>query len=258
MLCPAKINRTLFIGEKQKNGLHSVDSEMQKIALFDELTITKSQTGGIVFMLKNPNGFEVPDDKENIVLQAAQSFFGKQESNISIVLQKNIPSGAGLGGGSSDAAKTLLGLGRLFPNTKRDIFFLGKKLGSDISFFLNPLSKAQVQGTGEIITPLENSPSEDIAIIKPKDISVSTAWAYKSWDQSGQKGRKNDFESIVLLKFPEIKDIANTLASSGAKEVHLCGSGASVYGIFSAPEKAESATKKFDQKKYWRWTGKTL
>jgi 4-diphosphocytidyl-2-C-methyl-D-erythritol kinase len=187
-------------------------------------------------------------------------FFLKDDKvpNLHIRLTKNIPSGAGLGGGSSDAAGTLMCLQKLFPQKKNDIFLLAKQLGCDVPFFLSEANRANAEGVGEIITPLSDIPPLYIVIGKPKRVDISTKWAYQQWDHEGKKGEENDFESVVFPRYKEIRLLAECLKKQNASPVRLCGSGASVYGSFSKEDDAQSALKQIDTNAYWKWSGKTI
>ena len=210
-------------------------------------------------MLINPEKFDVPKDESNLAVRAAELFLkNTPHENISITLTKKIPSGAGLGGGSSNAAAILLGLQSIFPEIKKNIFSLGAMLGSDVSFFLQPSPRALITGTGEKIGPLTKQDSKYIILVKLKNISISTAWAYRKWDESKKISHsQNDFESLIFSEYFEIEEITKIFKNLGAKEAGLCGSGATVYGIFSEQEKIPFVLEKYNNR-YWKWTGKTL
>ncbi len=261
--CPAKVNHNLTIGPIQKNNLHKITTQMQKISLADNLIIEKTENEHapqITFTLKNPNAFDVPGDETNLVFQAAKKFFSIHPNiQVKITLIKNIPSGAGLGGGSSDAAGVLQGLSMLTPNNTPDIQTIGVSLGSDIPFFLQNTKRAIVSDTGETITPLLELPSRHLIIVQQKKVLISTAWAYQQWDKKGTQIKNgNDFESVIFYEYPEIQQGIQKLKDQGAIQAGLSGSGSAIYGFFSDKKNGEAALSSFDANIYWKWSGTTL
>jgi 4-diphosphocytidyl-2-C-methyl-D-erythritol kinase len=276
---PAKINRVLSIGNIQKNGLHNIATEIQKISLYDEIKIEwmrrkeyilpknsfqfvqSDNRNKIYFSLINQNRFEVPNNELNIGIQAIKKFL-KTISGITVhvSIKKNIPSKSGLGGGSSNAAHILLALKKIFTENTENIFHIGKELGSDVPFFLHEQNRCFCTGTGEIIFPLSNSISLWVVLIRKKrNNGISTKWAYEEWDKREKKNRcKNDFESIIFPKYPSIQRIYRKLQNKRAIDVCLCGSGDTIYGIFLEKKTAEYSFSQFSNKKYWKWIGKTL
>jgi 4-diphosphocytidyl-2-C-methyl-D-erythritol kinase len=284
LTAPAKINWNLKIGPLQENGLHLIDSEMRLLSLHDEiaLTILPEQNGQILFALENPESFEVPETEENIVVKAARAFFnippvkgelgGLNHPNIKINLRKHIPSGAGLGGGSSDAAAVLLGLEDIFiPSEEGDdghhrLQKIASELGSDVSFFFSQQKRAQISGTGEKISPLPDGKKHSILLIKPRNLSIPTPFAYQKWDEKMESELKstrlyqengNDFEPAIFGEFPELGDIAQKIRKAGAQKAHLCGSGSTIFGVFKngVPQKIWD---EFSEEEYWKWKGNVL
>lgn len=243
---PAKINWSLQIGKMQENGLHEICTEMEKISLADTVEIemlSQGKEGEILFSLENPNQFPVPQDETNLAVRAALSFFNTRDfPALSLRLTKQIPSGAGLGGGSSNAATVLKALFQIFPErrTQKELFAIAKELGSDVPFFLGNSSRTLVEGTGEKLTPLFGHSDGFLTLCLPKNISIATAWAYFEWEKTKPKTTNgNDFEPIVFSAFPELAYRKEVLKNLGAEKVALSGSGGTVFGVFSEKEKAE-------------------
>ncbi len=184
VLAPAKINLSLKILGDHGDGFHEIETLITPISLCDELRIKKSNSEkGIEFRCDDPT---VPMGAENLVLRAAKAFFAatRLEPAVSIELKKKIPHGAGLGGGSSDAATTLLALNQLFEtNLARDqLAKLGSTIGSDVPFFIFE-SAALCRGRGELVTPTELPERLSLLLLKP-DFTVPTTWAYSRWHDS--------------------------------------------------------------------------
>ncbi len=184
LFAPAKINLSFKILHRREDGFHEVDTLMAPISLRDELTIEPDESGAaLVFSSDDPS---LPPGEENLVVRAARAFFAeiKEEPRVRIALRKKIPHGAGLGGGSSDAATTLLGLnqlqnGRLGPAS---LTSLAAALGSDVPFFL-VRDAARCRGRGEIVEPVAPLPAISLLLLKP-EFGVPTPWAYRQWRDS--------------------------------------------------------------------------
>lgn len=160
LLAPAKINLFLEVTGKRPDGYHNITTLFGKVAIFDKLTITEVKPAKTINLkIKNNSGCKLPSFKNNIVVKAVQEFrkrFGL-DFGVNITLEKNIPVGAGLGGGSSDAASTLIGLCRLSGKCKKtykSILGVARKLGADVSFFLSRETFCIGQGIGDILFPV--------------------------------------------------------------------------------------------------------
>ncbi len=177
---PAKINLSLSILGKRPDGFHEIESLMVPISLADTLTLEASEEPGIAFTCSDAT---LPCDDSNLVVRAARRFFEttKIPSAIRIHLAKAIPHGAGLGGGSSDAATTLTGLNQLFgaPLAPEALHALAAEIGSDVPFFLAG-SAAMCRGRGEIVEPTPFPHQLPLLLIKP-GFGVPTPWAYSRW-----------------------------------------------------------------------------
>ncbi|XHR30695.1 MAG: 4-(cytidine 5'-diphospho)-2-C-methyl-D-erythritol kinase [Chthoniobacteraceae bacterium] len=178
---PAKINLSLAIKGKRPDGFHEIESLMVPLTLADTLSLEKAP--GLTFTCSDPS---LPCDDSNLVFRAARRFFETLHTapSIRIHLEKAIPHGAGLGGGSSDAANTLLALNELFaaPLAPETIHALAAELGSDVPFFLAG-GAAFCRGRGEIVEPVAFSQKIPLLLIKPA-FGVPTPWAYSRWKDS--------------------------------------------------------------------------
>jgi len=252
----AKINLTLDVFNMRADGFHSLASIMQAISLHDVIEIERAEIAGVCLTCQGEHAADVPSDSSNLVVRAARAVMevAHCEAGLNIRLHKSIPSQAGLGGGSSDAAATLLGVTALFgfdigPKLLHE---LAARLGSDVPFFLSA-GTAVVRGRGENINPIADAPTFWIVIVKPED-NVSTAWAYNQLDaledrrsnratknledaiKTGDRarvvsGQSNDFEVPVFHHFPKLAWIRDELQMAGALGAHLCGSGSALYGV---------------------------
>ena len=252
----AKINLYLKIGHKLDDGYHNIESIMQTIDLFDEISFEKTDKPGIFIECNNP---EVPIDKNSIVYKAAETLMNNiKGEGIKISIKKHIPISSGLGGGSSNVATVLKGICRLFslPLNSAQLQKIATNFGMDIPFFIRG-GIAFVKGRGELVSSLPPiSPSIPLILINP-GIKVSTRWAYQLYDKlidtnirsiieiSHLLNRKenikpieiydviyNSFDSILSQKFPIIEQIKNRLKNLGSIGATISGSGSTIYGIF--------------------------
>ena len=255
---PAKLNIRLKITGKRPDGYHELVSIMVPVSLPDFIEIRKKKPPGIDLSV---SGLPLPQDESNLVTRAAQSFFratGLQEG-LSVKITKNIPVAAGLGGGSSDAAATLLLLNELYstPLSEGDLRGLALQLGADVPFFL-ACEPCLATGIGEILEPLGKWPELWYVIVSPQ-LPISTAWVYQNYKMKLTREEypfikkqlkrdplpvsqilENDLESVTSAKFPIIRTIKKLLMENGAEGALMSGSGSSVFGVFGSPEKAKS------------------
>ena len=251
---PAKINLWLRIFGKRADGFHEVETLMLPLALADEVRIAKKEGAGIDFVCDS-RGIETGADVDNLAFRAAQSYFaalqcldktrfgGFDALGVRIELQKNIPSGAGLAGGSSDAAAVLRGLQQLLdaPLSPLALQEIAASLGSDIPFFLQE-GAAICRGRGEEIQPVTSPWTGWVLLVKPP-FGVSTAWAYREYSRSAvllsgeakEKGGRlwqNDLEAPVFSKFLLLPTIKEWLAAQpGVDAAMMSGSGATVFAV---------------------------
>ena len=242
---PAKINLFLKVLRSRPDGFHEIETFISPISLCDQIKIDKNKRGqGISFRCDDPS---VPRGSENLAVRAANAFFTATQTKpaVSIVLKKIIPHGAGLGGGSSDAAAVLLALNQLFATklSRQKLAKLGSTIGSDVPFFIFE-SAAVCTGRGEIVTPRKLTQQLSILLVKP-DFGVSTPWAYKRWQNSRElpgisyvqqdfRGQKlhNDLERPVFEKFVFLARIKMWLLQQ--KEVAaalMSGSGSTIFAV---------------------------
>src|SRR5438094_8210056 len=184
VIAPAKINLSLRVLGRRSDGFHEIETFIAPISLCDEIKIEqRSGKQEIAFRCDDPS---VPKGEDNIVVRAANAFFEETKitSGISIKVKKKIPHGAGLGGGSSDAASTLLALNELFETrlSREALAKMAETIGSDVPFFIFQ-SPALCKGRGELVTPVKLKEKLPILLLKPAFV-VSTAWGYGSWQLS--------------------------------------------------------------------------
>jgi len=184
ILAPAKINLSLKILGRRKDGFHELDTLIAPISLYDEIRIDEGRAEkGIEFCCDDPS---VPQGSDNLAVRAAKAFFKRTriEPAISIELKKKIPHGAGLGGGSSDAASVLVALNALFEAklSREALAEMAEPIGSDVPFFIFQ-SAALCKGHGEMVSPVKLRRQFSILLLKP-DFAVSTGWAYSRWHDS--------------------------------------------------------------------------
>lgn len=276
---PAKINWSLFVLGRRQDGYHDILSLMQLIGLYDTLTFEESGRSGALTLVTD---MDLPPER-NLVYRAAELLRERAgvRTGATITLAKEIPSGAGLGGGSSDAAAALKGLNRLWGLglPAAELKELGGRLGSDIPFFFDgPLARAE--GRGELLTPLPAGRPLTLLLVKPA-VSVETAWAYRELSatsapqgsprdltkrgetinniqliyealKAGDGARlaplvHNDFEDIVFKKYSAVGEIRRKLLSGGALLSLMSGSGSAVFGLFDDRRSAERAACRFDR-----------
>lgn len=277
----AKINWTLRVLGQRADGYHELQTIFQTVTLCDRLTFADSIDDSITLKCDAPG---LPLDESNLVVRAARALQGRYEikRGATITLEKNIPAAGGLGGGSSDAAMTLLGLAQLWrvETTQPELAELGAKIGADVPFFFTG-GTALGTGLGTEISALADAPASLLLIVKP-DVEVSTAEAYKALNapaltkaegdiilsssrphtqisDSLHHNLRNDFEPVIYGLHPEILRARDALRRGGARAALLAGSGASVYGVFDNAEARERAASALTDEAAWRlFTCETL
>ena len=245
VLAPAKINLSLRILNRRSDGFHEIETLIAPISLCDQIKIEKSDSGkGIEFHCDDPS---VPTSDDNLVVRAANVFFAatKLKSAVSIELKKRIPHGAGLGGGSSDAASTLLALNELFETKlpREALAKLAEPIGSDVPFFIFE-SVAICRERGELVAPMRLPQVLSILLLKP-DFVVPTGWAYSRWQDSveipgisyapqefASQTFINDLERPVLEKFVFLAHLKMWLLNQPEVGTALMsGSGSTVFAV---------------------------
>lgn len=264
---PAKINLTLDVGARRADGYHDIRSVMQTIALRDTLTVTRTvDTPGVELEVTGDEGGDVPADESNLVhraavrlqkVAAARASVPAGQSGLHIRLHKRIPSQAGLGGGSSDAAATLRAVNQLLglALSQARLAEIGAALGSDVPFFLTG-GTAVAEGLGERVSALPPLfPPWSLVVLKPP-VGVSTAAAYTALDATagrvpgaatdlwlrGKKILSNDFEQVVIPLYPEVAAAYALLRQTDQTDESfrplLCGSGAALFQRTASAEEA--------------------
>jgi 4-diphosphocytidyl-2-C-methyl-D-erythritol kinase len=273
VLAPAKINLSLKILGRRKDGFHEIETLISPISLVDKIDIER-QSRWIDFSCDDPT---LPGSDENLVVRAAKAFFEKTKitGGVGIKLHKTIPHGAGLGGGSSDAATTLRVLNQLFETklSPEELATLASTIVSDVAFFLFE-SAAVCKGRGEIVDPTKLKKKLSILLLKA-GFSVSSGWAYSRWQDSKEipgisyqpqnfdgQGFVNDLERPVFEKFvflAQLKEWLRKQAEVGA--ALMSGSGSTVFAVMrenvDVDSVAERAREELDRE-IWSCKAETL
>lgn len=254
----AKINLTLNITGKLQDGYHSVDMIMQSVSLADDVYVDIADGNGITLSVSNP---DIPTDERNTAFKAAQIFLnesGITDKSVNIKIKKNIPSQAGIAGGSADAAAVFIALNQLTdkPFSTDQLCEMGKKVGADVPFCIIG-GTCKATGTGTELEKLGDIPDCTILICKP-DINISTPVAYKLCDEFGYDEERLNSKNIIggintgnlytvtsnlynkfeeVLNLGEVEKIKNIMLLYGAMGALMSGSGPTVYGIFDSSDK---------------------
>lgn len=264
----AKINLTLDVTGRREDGYHTLDTVMQSVSVWDEIEIKKINKPGIRLFC---NREYLPVDTKNTAFRAAQYFFqqcGITGQGLSISIRKYVPSRAGMGGGSADAAAVLHGLNRMFRANLplATLVELGAKVGADVPFCVVG-GTCRCQGIGEQVEQVSKFPDCWLVLCKPP-AGMSTPRAYALIDQfpisraqatekmvgllSGGdlkrigEGVANRFDET--MKLPQVRDIERTMISAGAFGASMTGSGSAVFGIFDTEESARNCMQKLEGK----------
>lgn len=264
----AKINLGLEILRKRIDGYHEINSVFLPITLNDEIIFQFSNNFTISI---EPENIEIPL-QENLIYKTINLIQNKYKINtnqINVHLRKKIPLGAGLGGGSSNAATTINAIDEIYNLnlSLKEKIEIANQIGADVPFFINPLPSV-VQGKGEIIEPIDFPFTFEIVLVVP-NISISTKFAYskvvilnnkkatdfksiltqiKSIDEFKYVFH-NDFEDYLFPEFPELREIKEKLIDCGANFASLSGSGSVVYGLFEKDIDKQLLIKNFENQK---------
>ena len=271
---PCKVNLLLNILGKRPDGFHELETVMYPISIFDRLSFSRGNHG-IELSCSDP---ALPTDSRNLVYRAAEAFFriAGIKDGVGIYLEKKIPLAAGLGGGSGNAAVTLLGLNELFdePLGEEQVQEIAASIGSDVPFFLQK-KPALAIGRGEKIQPLDRFPAIQGAafLLVHPGFGISTAWAYQQLASfptalNGQSGRAqklisllqtstlqnagpelyNSLEAPALEKYPLLALFQEFLRQQGAEAALMSGSGSSTFAIVKSQAAAEKLAEDFRRK----------
>lgn len=252
---PAKINLWLEVIGKREDGYHDLSSLMLPVGIYDTLVLESFEGEGIRLECSHP---AVPTGASNLAWRAAETFFDAvgARAGVQILIRKQIPVAAGLGGGSADAAAVLLALNRMYGNglTTPRLAGLARSLGADVPFFLYQ-RPALATGIGEQLAPVEGLPDYPLVLVKPP-LKVSTRWVYQSLKLTRGESRitlgsllarpwqlpelmENDLETVTLAKYPALGQIKQWLLDKGAVGALMSGSGPTIFGVFRQSSGAE-------------------
>jgi 4-diphosphocytidyl-2-C-methyl-D-erythritol kinase len=268
----AKINLRLEVLGKRADGYHELRTIFQSISLHDTLRLRPSRRSGISLSIRGNETLSREAIEKNLAYRAVEALRHELgvRTGVEIALDKRIPAGRGLGGGSSDAAAALLGFLRLTGKKlpPAELLQIAASLGADVPFFLYGGTALGI-GRGEEIYPLPDVLPFSLLIVSPTDIQVPTADAYRwlhapelasltksaaahklmrfcalCWSAQGTTF-SNDFERAVFQRYPRLAKIKRALLHGGASEALLAGSGSAVFGVFPSPAKARRAAAGF-------------
>jgi 4-diphosphocytidyl-2-C-methyl-D-erythritol kinase len=279
LLAPAKINLYLGIVGDRPDGFHELVMVLQSIGLADRVTIQESNHSGITLTCSDS---EVPQDDTNLAYKAADLIYkrfpdiAKHHSGVAIAIEKHIPMGAGLAGGSADCAAVLVGMDLLWDLglTQAELQALAAELGSDIPFCVGG-GTALSTGRGEVLDPLPDLDGLHLVLAKYRDLPVSTPWAYQTFRkqfgaeyptdrdtfQAKQQALRssqmlraiadrnpdliaeslyNDLERVVLPEYPQVKKLRDRFEELGALGTMMSGSGSTVFALCKTADQAEA------------------
>ncbi len=264
---PAKVNLHLRVIRKRPDGYHDIATLMQKIDLRDTMEFALRKEG---IVIKCP-GFPQLENEDNIVHRAVKALFFETgcKNGVEIILRKVIPLGAGLGGGSSNAATALVTLNDMLGLSlpKENLMRIGARLGADIPFFIYG-DRAWAFGIGDRLEPAENLPPLWFVLVNPR-FELSTRRVYEGLNlrltnpiinysiprfstiTDVVEGLHNDLEKVSLVLYPALKELKDKLIGVGALGALMSGSGPTVYGVFEREDKALQAADILKKNKNW-------
>ena len=272
---PAKINLGLHVLRRREDGYHDIETVLVRIGLHDRLHISHSDS--FSFSCSDPT---LPVNEDNLCVKAVH-LLARQfnvEPKVALHLEKNVPYGAGLGGGSSDAAYTLLMVNEYLAlgASDQELHKMASTLGSDVPFFLGgPASLGS--GRGEVLTPVRQNEGAGfqlgyslLLVVPPVHVSTKEAYQYVAPNdvsrpdlvdlvlsddlEAWRSTLVNDFEASVFKTYPEIGELKDHLYQSGALYASMSGSGSSVFGLFDNEQKCQSVAKNLRSKRIRVWT----
>ena len=262
---PAKINFLLDVKAKREDGYHEIETVFQTVSVFDRITITESSCDSCMGFSVSCDKAGIPCNKTNIVYKAGrllEEYTGKAfMDNIHIEIQKNIPSQAGMGGGSADAAAVMIALNKIYELglSEEELISIGAKAGADVPFFILG-GTCYAGGIGEKLVPCKNNIGRLPLVIAKGEEGVSTAAGYRAVDEwqgsfenktgelcrALETGDREKLAALVSNKFTEavglkeVADIRRIMRDRGALGTEMTGSGSAVFGIFESEEAAKS------------------
>jgi 4-diphosphocytidyl-2-C-methyl-D-erythritol kinase len=242
----AKINWSLRITGKRPDGFHDLETVFQEISLHDDLAFHRAAE--TTLRCDDP---AIPTGETNLVMRAARAI---DAPPVAIDLHKRIPSGGGLGGGSSNAAATLVALDAMFSLQRGDLAALALDLGSDVPFFLAG-GTAYATGRGEVLTPLGARAGIPLLIVLPEEKVLTKDAFARVTRYSSPLGREayergfenfsNDFEEPVFEMLPQLRELKQRLSATGATYAAMSGSGSTLFGAFASVAERDAATASF-------------
>ncbi|MEJ2152438.1 MAG: 4-(cytidine 5'-diphospho)-2-C-methyl-D-erythritol kinase [Gemmatimonadota bacterium] len=232
---PAKINLYLKITGCRDDGYHTVDTGYQSIDLADTVTLAPAPPGSdVTCEVMGEWAEHVPQGDDNLAAHAARLIAEHtgRDPRVAITIDKRIPAGAGLGGGSSDAAAVLMALARRFavPDPENTLIDVARELGADVHFFLQGGTRRGT-GVGEHLEAID-PPAERWGILVYPGVRVSTGWAYDAYDTAGAGSSRNALESVVIEKYPVVGDALEVLRDGPAAIAQMSGSGSAVFALY--------------------------
>ncbi|MGD8870847.1 MAG: 4-(cytidine 5'-diphospho)-2-C-methyl-D-erythritol kinase [Gemmatimonadota bacterium] len=270
VLAPAKLNLVLRVLGRRPDGYHEIDTLFQAVDLHDDVVVELIGEG----IELEVDGPDLGPVQGNLAHRAARALIAEAgvDTGVRIRLSKRIPVGAGLGGGSSDAAAVLVGLGKLLGGVEPVVLrSVAATLGSDVPFFLGDSPLARGTGRGEVLEPLEPLPVADFVLVSPP-VHVSTAGAYaalaevragertkmsaeaslrlEAWDGLADLA-ENDFEPVISAAHPEIGRSLSALRYAGARVELMSGSGSTCFGLFGGRSEAAAAAARLTDQLGW-------
>lgn len=254
---PAKVNLSLHVLGRREDGYHDLVTRMQKISLYDNIELSVTRESGISCYC---NDTTIPVDSRNLAVRAAETYlkYSQRLKNfgVRIVIEKNIPVAAGLGGGSSDAGTVLRGLNDFCQQefTEQQLIKMSIPLGADVPFFVSTMSSVQAEGIGEILYPVE-SWSEFVFVVVNPGFAVSTKEIFENLSLTTKSQKSiltrplrerqmhlpvsdmhNDLERVTCTMYPQLQGLIERLKSLGAIVAMMSGSGPTVFGLFEDRE----------------------
>lgn len=265
-LAPAKLNLSLRVLAREASGYHQIETLFCALELADEIGISRAHSGVTLEVAAPADTPGPPPDlgplEQNLAFRAASLFIAARpfDHGIRVHLHKRIPAGAGLGGGSSDAAAVLRALNALHarPLPQEALLELGSRLGADVPFFLADAALALAWGRGERILPLPPLEAATIVLAVPPE-RISTAAAYAALDATRPvhplllqpprtwrdvaNAARNDFEDVIFAQHPRIAALRQALEDAGAGLARMTGTGSVVFGVFDDTAAAKAAAR---------------
>jgi 4-diphosphocytidyl-2-C-methyl-D-erythritol kinase len=257
---PAKINLWLRIFAPDQTGYHPLDTLFCALDFADEISLHAAESGIDVVV----QGAQLGAAESNLAYRAANEFFLATgiSAALRIVLQKRIPAGAGLGGGSSDAASVLLALNELHGNVlpDADLMATGARIGSDVAFFMCGSPLAHATGRGEVLSALPPLPRRPLLIVAPH-FKIATVDAYRWLDEAAvyeaprelklpnswsdvAKEAVNSFEAVLFSRMPRLQQMRDVIRKTRPEIGLLSGSGSALFGLYGSVEQRDEAAEK--------------